>query len=121
MKTNLDTIDRATMAEIFTANCTTCKEVRNSEACLKPDSLPCHIKMRSWLETKAKLLPELMVGDIVHTNSNQYVAIDDVWAVCTMRREKICICEIEDDVISVYRFDSNGNYHEIWRAENSDR
>jgi hypothetical protein len=118
MRTNREFIDINTMAEIFAANCTVCKEVRNSERCLKPDSLPCHIRMRSWLEAKAKLLPELLVGDIIYTNSNQYVAIDDVWVVRPTMREKKCICDIEGDVISIYRFDSNGIYQEIWRAEN---
>lgn len=65
MKTNFDTIDRTTIAEIFSANCTVCHEVRNSDECLTPNDLPCHRRMLKWLDADPNAMPELKVGDML--------------------------------------------------------
>lgn len=81
------------------------------------NAMDCQVGMVHWLNKETNTMPELHAGDIIHTTTNQYVAIDDVWVVCTMRQEKVCISDIENYVTYIFRFDSNGNYQEIWRAD----
>ena len=130
MKTNLDTIDRATMAEVFAANCTVCKEVRNSDSCLGLDSSePCHKSMLKWLKQVIKpmpKLPKLQVGDIITYNTE----VEECLAVCVfddivyLFGENRC-CKFDDIVKktrAIDRFElAKRNIVEIWRAENSDR
>ena len=101
MKTNLDTIDRATMAEIFTANCTVCMEVRNSDVCLKvldldKRSQPCHKRMLKWLAVKANEMPILNIGDIVETPYQVLVAINPITLIRPATKERLLLCDIDE-------------------------